>query len=234
MVALHLAYQALQRKEIDMALAGGVTLYLTQKRYMLMNQAGMLSKRDACHPFDNRADGFIPGEGVGVVVLKRLADAIADKDNILAVIRSSGINQDGKTNGITAPSSLSQAELEKEVYRKGNINPADIGLIETHGTGTALGDPIEINALIDAFGDYTTEKQFCAIGSVKANVGHTSAAAGMASLIKVVQAMRHQKLPPNIGFEQANDQINFADSPFYVNVKLQDWKQRSGSRLAAD
>ena len=153
MVAIHLACRALQLGEIDMALAGGVTLYLTQKRYNLMEQAGMLSSSGNCRPFDDAADGTVPGEGVGVVVLKRLKDAVKDGDSICGVIVSSGTNQAGKTNGITAPSMQSQLELINEVYRRGNVDPGTIQYIEAHGTGTRLGDPIEVEALAKAISE---------------------------------------------------------------------------------
>lgn len=132
----------------------------------------------ACRPFDNGADGFIPGEGVGAIVLKRLEDAERDRDAILGVIIGSGTNQDGKTNGITAPSAASQMELEREVYRRFEVDPATIGYVEMHGTGTRLGDPIELEALSSVFKERTDRTQFCAIGSVKSSIGHTSAAAG--------------------------------------------------------
>ncbi|WP_217146606.1 polyketide synthase, partial [Streptomyces sp. AC627_RSS907] len=178
LVSVHLGVQALQRGEIDMALAGGASLYLSPDSYMHMCSAGMLSPDGRCKTFDNGADGFVPGEGAGAVVLKRLADAERDGDQIYGVITASGINQDGRTNGITAPNLGSQIELVKAAYERHGINPATISYAELHGTGTKLGDPIELEALAAAFRTWTDQRNFCAIGSVKSNVGHMSAAAG--------------------------------------------------------
>jgi acyl transferase domain-containing protein len=180
LVAMHLACQALRQQEIDMALVGGVTLYLTPGPHIGMCAAGMLSPDGQCKTFDASANGFVPGEGVGALVLKRLADAEADHDQIYGVIIGSGINQDGATNGITAPSVKSQSELEREIYERYHINPESISYVEMHGTGTKLGDPIELQALATVFQEKTQSKQYCAIGSVKSNIGHTLAAAGVA------------------------------------------------------
>src|SRR5216110_2471540 len=222
LVATHLACQALRHQEIDMALVGGVSLYLTPGSYIGMCAAGMLSPDGQCKTFDASANGFVPGEGVGALVLKRLADAEADHDQIYGVIIGSGINQDGATNGITAPSVKSQMELEREIYEKYRIDPASISYVEMHGTGTKLGDPIELEALATVFQEKTQRKQYCAIGSVKTNIGHTSAAAGVASLQKVVLAMKAKKLVPSLHFEQPNEHFDFKASPFYVNTAVQD------------
>lgn len=233
LVALHLACQALQNNEVDMMLAGGVTLYLEESSYISMCKAGMLSPEGKCKTFDNQADGFVPGEGVGIVVLKKLKHALRDHDTIYGVIKGSGINQDGKTNGITAPSVISQKELELSVYKRFHINPEKISYVETHGTGTKLGDPIEVEALTEAFKSYTDKKQYCALGSVKTNIGHTSAAAGMASLIKVLLSLQHKKITPSLHFETTNENIDFANSPFYVNTQLKSWESTSSTRYAA-
>jgi acyl transferase domain-containing protein len=193
-----------------------------------MSKAGMLSPEGKCKTFDNSADGFVPGEGIGVVILKSLEKAIEDGDHIYGVIKGSGINQDGKTNGITAPNSISQTALELEVYEKADVKPETVTYVEAHGTGTKLGDPIEVEALTGSFRRYTDKKQYCAIGSVKTNIGHTSAAAGVASVIKVLLSLKHKKIPPSINFSQENEHINFADSPFYVNDKLCEWKAVDG------
>src|SRR5262249_55855792 len=148
------------------------------------SQVGMPSKEGKCKSFDDSADGIVTGEGVGVIVLKKLKDAERDGDRIYGVIKGSGINQDGKTNGITAPSARSQMELELGIYEKYKIDPSTITYIEAHGTGTKLGDPIEVDALTDAFSKYTAKKQYCALGSVKTNIGHTGFAAGVAGVIK--------------------------------------------------
>jgi acyl transferase domain-containing protein/surfactin synthase thioesterase subunit/aryl carrier-like protein len=236
LTAVHLACRQLQAGEIDMALAGGITLFLTQRRYYLMEQAGMLSLSGVCRPFDDAADGMLPGEAVGVVVLKRLEDARRDRDSIYGVIISSGINQDGKTNGITAPSMDSQLELIREVHRRGNIDPATIQYVETHGTATKLGDPIEFEALVKAFRETSGRgepPQFCRIGSVKANLGHTTAAAGVTGLIKILLSLRHHKIPPQINFNRANSHTTYFDSRFRINRTLESWEPESGLRRAA-
>ncbi len=232
LVAAHLACQALANREIDTALVGGVSLYLGPEPYLGLSASGMLAADGRCKTFDNRADGFVPGEGVGAVVLKRLVDAEADGDRIEAVIIGSGINQDGKTNGITAPSATAQAALEREVYRRNGITPDSIGYIETHGTGTKLGDPIEIEALTKVFREAGAAGP-CALGSVKSNLGHTSAAAGVASLHKVIHCLQQGKLVPSLHFQQANSHLNLAASPFYVNTETKDWRNGDKPRRAA-
>ncbi|AJQ95102.1 SDR family NAD(P)-dependent oxidoreductase [Gynuella sunshinyii] len=224
LVSTHLACQALRNNEIDMALVGGVTLYLTPASYIGMCSAGMLSPEGQCKSFDDRANGFVPGEGAGAVVLKRLPDARRDGDHVLGVIIASGINQDGRTNGITAPSAQAQAELERDVYRRFNIDPASIDYVEAHGTGTRLGDPIELEALNTVFREHTDRRHFCALGAVKSNIGHTSAASGMAGIHKVLLSMGHQQLPPTLHVQKANEHCEFEDSPFYLNTTLIPWR----------
>ncbi len=233
LVAIHLACQGLWSGEIEMALAGGIFIQCTPFLYTAANQAGMLSPTGRCHAFDDSADGFVPGEGVGVVVLKRLKDAVEAGDHIYGVIKGSAINQDGTTNGITAPSAVSQERLERYVYDSFNIKPEEIQLVETHGTGTILGDPIEYGALTKAFRAYTDKKEFCAIGSVKTNFGHTQTAAGVAGLIKVLLALKHRQIPPSLHFKKGNSHIQFKDSPFYVNTELKDWKVEEGTKRCA-
>jgi acyl transferase domain-containing protein len=234
LVAIHLACKSLLNNETDMMLAGGVTLYLTEKPYVGMCQMGeILSVDGKCKTFDNSADGFVPGEGVGVVVLKKVEQAVADGDYIYGVIKGSGINQDGRTNGITAPSAESQKDLELEVYHNSGIDPISISYVETHGTGTKLGDPIEIEALTEAFGRYTSKKRFCPVGSVKSNLGHTSAASGVASVIKVLLSMKHRQIPPSLHFKEPNEHIDFDNSPFYVNDTLCPWTPQIGGALRA-
>ncbi len=224
LVGTHLACQALHAGEIDMALVGGVTLYLTAESYIDMCASGMLSAEGQCKTFDDSADGFVPGEGVGAIVLKRLSEAQRNDDCILGTIIGSGINQDGKTNGITAPSVKSQIELEREIYRKYKIDPSSISYVETHGTGTKLGDPIELEALSTVFKEQTDRKNYCALGSVKSNIGHTSAAAGVASMHKALLSLKHQKLVPTLNFKKPNSHFNFDESPFYVNTELKRWE----------
>ncbi|MCQ4167702.1 SDR family NAD(P)-dependent oxidoreductase, partial [Tahibacter sp. P2K] len=228
LVAIHLACQGLWTGEIRMALAGGVFIQCTPTFFVASTRAGMLSPTGRCYTFDDRADGFVTGEGVGAVVLKRLADAVADGDHIHGVIRAAGINQDGTTNGITAPSALSQERLERQVYDDFGIDPDTIQLVEAHGTGTKLGDPIEFRALTNAFRRSTARTGYCAIGSIKTNVGHAAAAAGVASLLKVLLALRHKQMPPSLNFEQGNSHIDFANSPFFVNTTLREWTVPAG------
>ncbi|UVT95127.1 SDR family NAD(P)-dependent oxidoreductase [Streptococcus mutans] len=224
LVAIHQACQSIINGESDMTLVGGIRIMLTPELFLQTSKMQMLSKSGVCRPFDRDADGTILSEGVGIIVLKSLQKAIEDGDYIYGVIKNSGVNQDGKTNGITAPSAQSQTDLELEVYKKGNIDPKDITFIETHGTGTKLGDPIEVKALTESFRKYTLKRQFCAIGSVKSNIGHTTMCAGVASMIKMLLCLQHKKIVPTVNFEISNNLINFKDSPFYVADKLQDWK----------
>jgi polyketide synthase PksN len=229
LVAIHLACQGLLNHETDMALAGGVSVWLRPETYMGMCKAGMLSPEGRCKTFDNSADGFVPGEGVGAVVLKRLEDAERDNDVIYGVIAGSAINQDGKTNGITAPSVNSQIELERDLYARCGIDPATIGYVEAHGTGTRLGDPIELEALATVFKEKTDRKRFCALGSVKSNIGHTSGAAGVASLHKVLLGMRHRTLVPTLHVAKENALFDFDDSPFYVSKQARAWDAAGGA-----
>ena len=180
LVAIQLACQGLRTGELSLALAGGVYVSSTPGFLLGASQAGMLSPDGACYSFDHRANGFVPGEGVGVLVLKRLGDALADNDHVHGVIRGWGTNQDGATNGITAPSARSQERLERQVYDTFGIDPAGIQMVEAHGSATPLGDPIEFQALTRAFRAYTDRQGYCALGSIKTNVGHTTSAAGVA------------------------------------------------------
>jgi len=221
--SIHIACQAIRLGDATMAVAGGVFIQSTSEFYYLSNNADMLSVTGHCHTFDNRADGFIPGEGVAAVVLKTLDNAIADGDHIYASIVGSGMNQDGATNGITAPSGNSQTRLECDVYERFNINPAHIQYMEAHGTGTPLGDPIEFRAISNAFRRYTPQQHFCAIGSIKSNMGHLVTAAGIAGAIKTILSLHHGKIVPSLNFENGNPAIDFANSAFYVNTELKDW-----------
>ncbi|MEX3547626.1 MAG: SDR family NAD(P)-dependent oxidoreductase [Burkholderia sp.] len=223
LVAVHLACQGLRAGETDLALAGGVFVQSTPGFYLAANPAGMLSATGRCHAFDESADGFVPGEGVGAILLKRLSDAIADGDHIHGVIRGSAINQDGRSNGITAPSARSQERLERQVYDRYAVHPETLQMIEAHGTGTKLGDPIEYRALSQAFGHYTQREGFCALGSVKTNIGHLANAAGIAGILKILLALRHRQLPPSLHFRKGNPAIAFEGSPFYVNTELRPW-----------
>jgi acyl transferase domain-containing protein len=233
LVAIHLACQGLWSRETDLALAGGIYIQTTPQYHIVADRAGMLSPTGHCYSFDNRADGMIPGEAAGVVVLKRLQEAIADGDHIYGVIKGSGINQDGTTNGITAPSLKSQERLERSVYDAFQIDPGEIQMAEAHGTGTKLGDPIEYQALSRAFRKYTDKKQYCAIGSLKTNIGHTQLASGVAGLLKVLLSLKHRQIPPSLHFESGNTNIQFEESPFYVNTRLRDWDVAPGTKRQA-
>lgn len=234
LTAVILACRSIWDKECEMAIAGGIRLMVSPDLMIQSSQMEILSKTDQCRPFDNMADGTVLGEGAGAIILKPISKAKADKDYIYGVIRGAGMNQDGKTNGITAPSAASQIALEEEVYRKFQINPEEITFVEGHGTGTKLGDPIEVKALTKAFRNYTNKTGFCALGSVKANIGHATMAAGIASIIKVLLALKHKKIPPLLNFEEINDQIPIKTSPFYINTDLIPWPENEKhSRMAA-
>ncbi len=229
LVAIAEACNSLILRTSDLALAGGVNIMAGPSMHIMTSKAAMLSPQGRCFTFDARANGFVPAEGVGVILLKRLSDAIRDKDPIYGVIRGWGINQDGKTNGITAPSVNSQILLEKEVYERFGINPETISLVEAHGTGTILGDPIEVEALVGSFRSYTAKKNYCALGAVKSNIGHLLCAAGVAGVVKVLLALEHRMLPPTIHFEKLNEHISLDNSPFYINTKLQSWDVSAGN-----
>lgn len=225
LVATHLACHSLLSYQCDMALAGGAAIALPQAGY-LYESGGILSPDGHCRAFDAQAQGTVAGSGIGLVVLKRLEDALADGDQIYAVIKGSAVNNDGALKvGFTAPSVTGQAEAIAEALAFAEIDPDTIQYVETHGTGTALGDPIEISALTQVFRAQTDRQQFCAIGSVKTNVGHLDTASGVTSLIKTTLALHHAQIPPSLHFEQPNPQIDLANSPFYVNAKLQEWPQ---------
>jgi acyl transferase domain-containing protein/acyl carrier protein len=220
LVATAMACQSLLTYQSDMALAGGVSIASLKKTGYLYQEGGILSPDGHCRAFDANAQGTVPGSGVGVVVLKRLEDALADGDCIDAIIRGSAINNDGGGKiGYTAPSIDGQAEVIAEALALAGVEPETVSYIETHGTGTALGDPIEIAALDRVFGG----ENKIALGSVKTNIGHLDAAAGITGLIKTVLALKHQQIPPSLHFQQANPKIDFANSPFYVNTELQEW-----------
>jgi phthiocerol/phenolphthiocerol synthesis type-I polyketide synthase E len=224
LVAVHLACQGLLNGECDIALAGGVSVGVPKKEGYFYHEGGILSPDGHCRAFDAKAKGTVSGDGVGIVALKRLTDAIASGDTIHAVIKGSAINNDGSIKvGYTAPNLDGQAEVIRAALQMAEIAPETISYIEAHGTGTALGDPIEIAALTKAFQASTQAKGFCAIGSLKTNIGHLDAASGVAGLIKTVLALKHQQLPPSLHFEQPNPKIDFANSPLYVNSKLSKW-----------
>jgi acyl transferase domain-containing protein/enoyl-CoA hydratase/carnithine racemase/acyl carrier protein/SAM-dependent methyltransferase len=233
LVAIANACDGLNAGNCDIALAGGVYVMAGPAMHVMTAQAGMLSPDGRCRTFDQRANGFVPGEGVGVVMLKRLADAERDGDRIDAVIEGWGVNQDGKTNGITAPNQDAQTRLLQSVYRRFGIDPGGIGLVEAHGTGTKLGDPIEVAGLKAAFAPFTDRTGYCALGSVKSNIGHCLTAAGAAGFIKLALALRHRALPPTIHYDTCNEHIRFDASPFFVNTALTPWRVADGERRRA-
>jgi acyl transferase domain-containing protein len=233
LVAVHLACQAIISGSCDMALAGGVRVSPVQKGGYLYQFGSILSSDGHCRAFDAKASGTVGGNGLGIVVLKRLDEALADGDHIHAVIKGSDINNDGSLKvGYTAPSIEGQATVIKSAQLLAGISADTITYVETHGTGTELGDPVEIAALTEAFRTATNKKGYCAIGSVKTNIGHLDAAAGVAGLIKTVLALEHKKIPPSLHFEQPNPRIDFTNSPFYVNTKLSEWDSGAATRRA--
>lgn len=233
LVAIALACDSLISGASEAALAGGVCVMAGPTMHIKTSQSGMLSESGKCFTFDQRANGFVPGEAVGAVLLKRLSDAENDNDRIIGVIRGWGVNQDGKTNGITAPNPESQMRLQMQVYEKFSIDPADIQVIEAHGTGTKLGDPIEVDALKQAFSKYTQNTNYCALGSVKSNIGHAMFAAGIASVQKVLLSLQNKKIPPTVNYSQLNEHIKLANSPFYVSDKLRPWEKHGSNRRCA-
>ena len=233
LVAVHLACQSLLNGECDMAMAGGVSIRLPQESGYLYQEGMILSPDGHCRAFDARAKGTVYGNGVGIVLLKPLNDAIADRDYIYAVIKGSAINNDGDLKvGYTAPSVVGQAAVISEAQAVAGVEPETISYIEAHGTGTELGDPIEIEALTKAFQQNTDKQGFCAVGSVKTNMGHLDAAAGVTGLIKVALALNEKLIPPSLNFEQPNLKIDFDNSPFYVNTTLSEWKSNGTPRRA--
>jgi amino acid adenylation domain-containing protein len=233
LVAVHLAVESLGNGECDMALAGGAAITIPQKQGYFYQEGMAFSSDGHCRAFEANGQGIIGGNGVGVVLLKPLKEALADRDNIYAVIKGTAVNNDGKAKaGFTAPSIEGQTEIIAEALAMADVKVEDITYIETHGTGTPLGDPIEIEALTRVFREETGKKGFCAIGSVKTNVGHLDSVAGICSFIKTVLALKHKQIPPALNFEKPNPKIHFKDTPFFVNTQLRNWK-RAGSLLTA-
>ncbi|MGW7001526.1 SDR family NAD(P)-dependent oxidoreductase [Streptomyces sp. NPDC054933] len=230
LVAVHLACQALRAGECDLALAGGVTLMFDSRTTMSFARMGMLSPTGRCHTFDAAADGFVRGEGCGVVVLKRLADAVRDRDRVLAVVRGSAVNQDGRSDGLAAPSGAAQQALFREALSRAGVDPRDVGMIEAHGTGTPVGDPMEFASLAEVYGSGPDR---CALTSVKTNLGHLEPAAGVTGLIKAVNCLRHGLIPPNAHFNRWNPAINAEGTRFFVPTELTRWPVRTASRQAA-
>ena len=231
LVATHFACRSLQSGESDLCLVGGVSLMLSPEPFITYSHARMMAADGRCKTFDARADGYVRGEGCGVVVLKRLGDAIQAGDRIQGVIRGSAINQDGMSNGLTAPNGPSQQAVIRQALKNAGLTPDQISYVEAHGTGTALGDPIEFKALKAVFAPARPPQQPCWIGSVKTNIGHLEAAAGIASVIKVALAMQHQELPPHLHFQQANPYMALEGTPFAIPTQRQPWTVK-GTRMA--
>jgi len=224
LVAIHLACQSLARGECSMALAGGATVLLPQAQGYHFKEGEILSPDGHCRPFDAKSAGTVFGSGAGAIILKRLSDALDDGDTIHAVIRGSAINNDGAVKvSYLAPGVEGQAAVIASALASADVDADSVSYIETHGTGTLVGDPIEVEALNEAFRAKTTRRNYCGIGSVKSNIGHLGEAAGAASLIKAVMALKHRQLPPSLGFETPNPAIDFTNSPFYVNARLNEW-----------
>ncbi|MFL6111415.1 MAG: SDR family NAD(P)-dependent oxidoreductase, partial [Catenulispora sp.] len=233
LVSLYLACQGLWTGEVAMAIAGGVYVQNSPRLYLASSRAGMLSPTGRCRSFDQAADGFVPAEGVGALILKRLSDAEADGDHIHGVIRGIGINQNGTTNGIVAPNGTAQERLIRQVYTDFGIDAEGIGLVEAHGTGTKLGDPVEFRALDRAFRAFTGKEGFCSLGSVKAAVGHAQAAAGVIGVIKALLAIRHAVLPGLPHHTETNSSVVLAGSPFFVHTQASEWEAPPDGRRRA-
>ncbi len=225
LTAIHLACESIRRGECKMALAGGVNLILHPMHYIRYSMMNMITGDNRCKSFGEGADGFVDGEGTGALVLKPLCDAQRDGDAICAVIKGSYINAGGKTNGYTVPSPAAQAAVISKAIGKSGISPRSISYIEAHGTGTSLGDPIEISGLVKAFSSHYDGSKFCAVGSVKSNIGHLESAAGVAGITKVILQMRHKKLVPSLHSDKLNQNISLEDTPFYIQHKFEDWKK---------
>ncbi|AKT38857.1 type I polyketide synthase [Chondromyces crocatus] len=231
LVAANLACQALRNGTIRMALVGGVNLILSPVTTISASQAGMMAPDGRCKTFDERANGYVRSEGCGVVVLKRLSDAVADRDHILAVIRGLAVNQDGRTGVITAPNGLAQQAVVRKALKDAGLDPAALTYIEAHGTGTALGDSIEVEALGKVFAARPGGPA-CALGSVKTNLGHTEAAAGVTGLIKLVLALQHREIPPVVHLQKQNPHIRLDDTPFYIPTSVSPWPSGAVPRAA--
>ncbi|HEX7360857.1 MAG TPA: type I polyketide synthase [Bryobacteraceae bacterium] len=232
LIALHLACESLRRGESSLALAGGVSVNLMPKSNVFFSRAGALSPHGRCATFDQDADGMVRSDGAGIVVLKLLSRAIADRDPVIAVIKGSATNHDGRSNGIMAPNGQAQEAVLREAYRRAGIEPGGVQYIEAHGTGTRLGDPIEVQALGSVLGCNRQPQSKCILGSAKTNIGHTEAAAGIAGVIKTALAIERRLLPPTLHFQEANPLIGLDRLPFEVRTQLSSWPDESRPLLA--
>ena len=223
LTALHLACESLKLKECAVAIAGGVNLSIHPNKYLMLGQGKFVSSKGRCESFGVGGDGYVPGEGIGAVLLKPLSKAIADHDHIYGIIKGTAVNHGGKTNGYSVPNPHAQADAIKKALKEAKVDPRTISYIEAHGTGTSLGDPIEMTGLSKAFQEYTNDKQFCSLGSAKSNIGHCESAAGIAGLTKILLQMKHQQLVPSLHSQQLNPHIDFGATPFIVQQQLQEW-----------
>ncbi len=232
LVAVHLACQSLRAGSCRVAIAGGVSLKLRPEHYLCLSKLGMTSPDGRCRTFDAGGNGFVPGEGCGVVLLKPLTDALMERHHIYAVIRGAASNQDGHTNVLTAPSGLAQQRVIRAALENARVSPIDISYVETHGTGTALGDPIEVEALTEVLGSTAFGDRPCALGSVKTNLGHLEAAAGIAGFIKAALALHHEEIPPNLHYQKRNPLVILEGTRFYVPVTPTPWLRSERGRFA--
>ncbi|WP_437803662.1 type I polyketide synthase [Sorangium sp. So ce693] len=232
LVAIHLACESLRGDRCNLALAGGASLILAPDGFVKLSKMRALSPDGRCRTFDVRASGFARGEGVGVLVLKRLSDAQRAGDRIWAVIRGSAVNHDGRSAGLSAPSSLAQRGVIRAALEAAGVSPSEVGYIEAHGTGTPLGDPIEMEVLKDIFGDPRPDGSVCVVGSVKTNIGHLEAAAGVAGVIKSVLALRHGVIPAHLHWTQLNPRISLEGTPLVIPVEARSWPRGGAERIA--
>ncbi|MFC8076977.1 SDR family NAD(P)-dependent oxidoreductase [Streptomyces sp. NPDC057307] len=233
LVALHTAVRSIRDGECEQAIVAGVRVALSPLHYVAMKNLRALSPSGTSRPFDAGADGFVPGEGVVTVVVKPLGAALRDGDRVRGVVRGSAVNHGGRTSGLTVPSSAAQQEVVSAALRDAGVPVESIGLVEAHGTGTSLGDPIEIEGLTRAWRGVTDKSQYCAIGSLKGNVGHLEPAAGLAGLVKVLLAMEHETVPPSLHVVRPNDHIRFEETPFYLADRAVEWRRNGVPRRAA-
>ncbi|WP_328700822.1 beta-ketoacyl synthase N-terminal-like domain-containing protein [Corallococcus silvisoli] len=232
LVAIHLACQSLRSGESELAMAGGVDILLDEAVYLTLSESRALSRDGRCKTFDERADGFVPGEGAGAVLLKPLSRALADGDRIYGVIDATAVNNDGHTMGVTTPNPAGQRAVIEEALRLGGVDPRTLGYVEAHGTGTMLGDPIELKALTEVLTPAGVAPGSCAVGTVKSNFGHLLSAAGVAGFIKVVLSLMHRELPPTLHCATPNPRFHFESSPLFPNTTLRPWEPRFGVRRA--
>jgi acyl transferase domain-containing protein/acyl carrier protein len=232
LVALHLACESLRRGEAEIAIAGGVNALLTPEVSIAFSHAHMLAADGLCKAFDASADGYVRGEGCGVVVLKRLADAYRDGNRVFGIIRGTAVNQDGRSNGLTAPNGLAQQAVMRAALASAELSPKDIGYVEAHGTGTPLGDPIEMRALTAVLSEGRAEDEVCAVGSVKTNIGHLETASGIAGLLKAILALQHEAIPAHLHLRELNPHLGLRDGTFVIPREMRPWPRGERSRRA--